>query len=135
MWEFISGLIKPVTDLISEAVEDVDAANKLKAEMFKLQTDVSVKMMDYESQLLTAQSSIIVAEAQGGSWLQKSWRPMLMIFFTGLLGSYWLGYSPENMTQETLDRIFDLITLGIGGYIGGRSLEKIVPKAIEAMKK
>jgi hypothetical protein len=52
-----------------------------------------------------------------------------MLVFGALIVSFWFGYVPPNMTADmppALGRVFDLVQLGIGGYIGGRSLEKIV---------
>jgi hypothetical protein len=58
-----------------------------------------------------------------------------MLGFFGLLASYWLGYSPPNLSQETLGNLFDLLKIGIGGYVVGRSAEKVAPQVIEILKK
>ena len=74
-------------------------------------------------------ATIIAAEASSGYWLAAVWRPLLMIVFAGILLSYWLGYGPPNMSgpmPPVLEQIFDLLKLGIGGYIGGRTLEKVI---------
>jgi hypothetical protein len=39
------------------------------------------------------------------------------------------------MTEATLNRVFDLIQLGLGGYIVGRSAEKVIPQILKAVKK
>jgi hypothetical protein len=131
IWDFLGGMIKPVTDLVSEFVEDKDKANQIRAEMFKIQTDVSVKMMDYEKQLLEAQSSIIVAEAQGGSWLQRSWRPITMLVFLALVVADSFGW----LANPLADEAWTLLQIGLGGYVTGRSLEKLAPKVTEVMKR
>jgi len=48
-----------------------------------------------------------------------------MLAFVGIVISYWFGYQPVNMTQDTLGDVFDLIKIGLGGYVVGRSGEKI----------
>jgi len=131
MWNFISGLIEPVTNLISEVVEDKDKANQLKAQMFKVQTDMSMKMMDYEKQLLESQKSIIVAEAQGASWMQRNWRPITMLTFLLLVVCDSFGL----LAFRLADQAWTLLQIGLGGYVAGRSLEKIAPKVTEVMKK
>jgi len=131
MWNFITGLISPVTDLISEVVEDKDEANRLKAKMFEVQTSVSMKMMDYEKQLLESQKSIIVAEAQGASWMQRNWRPITMLTFLVLVVCDSFGW----LAFRLADQAWTLLQIGLGGYVAGRSLEKIAPKVTEVMKK
>ena len=130
MWNFISGLIGPVTDLIGKFVEDKDAANQLRAEMFKVQTEVSMKMLDYERQLLDAQKSIIVAEAQGQSWLQRSWRPITMMTFLVLVVCDSFGWLANPLAPEA----WTLLQIGLGGYVAGRSIEKTVPKVADIMR-
>ncbi|MDX8383555.1 MAG: 3TM-type holin [Ghiorsea sp.] len=131
----ISDVFKPAAALISEAIEDKDKANELRSQMYRIEAELSSKALDYERDLMQAQASIISAEAKGESWLQRNWRPMMMMWFAGLLGMYWFGMTPDNMSQETLNKLFDLIQIGIGGYIVGRSAEKIVPSVASAMKR
>lgn len=74
-------------------------------------------------------ATIIAAEATSGYWLAAVWRPLLMLVFAGILVSYWFGYGPPNIDgpmPQVLGEIFDLLKIGIGGYIGGRTLEKIM---------
>lgn len=76
-----------------------------------------------------AAAAVLVAEAGSDSWLTRMWRPITMMVFLGLLVSYWYGYAPPNIHDElppAIDRIFTLIEYGIYGYIGSRTLEKIV---------
>ena len=48
-----------------------------------------------------------------------------MMFFCTMLGAYWLGFTPETLPVQMVERMFDLMTLSVGGYIGGRSVEKV----------
>lgn len=82
-----------------------------------------------EAARVQAIAAVITAESKSGYWLSAVWRPMLMVVFAGLLISYWFGYAPPNINEPLspmLEQLFDLLKLGIGGYIGGRTLEKIV---------
>jgi hypothetical protein len=116
---FIDKLIKPVTELVSEFVEDKDKQNEFKAKLY-------AQVLDNDGELIKASAGIIEAEAKSESWLTANWRPVTMVSFLGLLWSYWLGYAPENLSQETLTSVFDLLKIGLGGYVVGRSGEKIV---------
>lgn len=134
IWSFLTNLISPVTNLIDQLHTSEEEKLKILSEMFKLQTEITGKVMEYETKLLEAQSNIIMAEAKGDGWLQKNWRPLMMLWFAVLLGMFWFGLTPPNITQETIDSLFTLLQLGIGGYIVGRSAEKIIPQVVQTMQ-
>lgn len=134
IWNVLSGLVTPVTTLIDKMHTSDEEKLKIQAEMFKLQTEITGRVMDYEKQLLEAQSSIINSEAKGDGWLQRNWRPLMMVWFAVLLGLYWFGYTPPNMSEEVIKSLFSLLELGIGGYVIGRSAEKIIPQVVATMK-
>jgi hypothetical protein len=115
----IQGLIKPLSDLAGEFIEDKDKRNQFKANLYD-------KILENEGKFLEAQSNIITAEAKSDHWLTSTWRPITMLSFLGMVWSYWLGYTPENITPEILDQIFSLIQIGLGGYVVGRSGEKMI---------
>lgn len=135
IWRFLTDVVKPVTELIDNLHTSDEEKLTIKAEMFKIQQDITSKVIDYESKLMENQSKVILAEAAGESWLQRNWRPLMMVWFATLLGLYWFGFTPPNLTQETINQLFTLMQLGIGGYIVGRSGEKIIPQVVEALKK
>lgn len=81
-----------------------------------------------EAQREVAQAQILVAELQSESWLARNWRPMFMVTCIIIVISYWFGYVPPHLLQEMppmIAEIFSLIKIGLGGYIGARSVEKI----------
>lgn len=116
-----SQILKPLFGVIDKAVTDKDLAQQLKH-------DLQMQMFDADSEFMKSATSIITAEAQGESWLQRSWRPITMLSFLGLIWAYWLGFSPEYVTSNpaVVEQVFRLLQIGIGGYIAGRSGEKIV---------
>jgi hypothetical protein len=132
--DFLGGLIKPVVNLVDDLVTSDEERGQIQAKLIELQNQLTAKVIDYETKLMESKSNIIVAEAKSESWITRSWRPIVMLTFTGMLISYWLGYSPPNITPELLDDLFAIIKIGLGGYIGGRSLEKIVPPIVKAVK-
>ena len=78
-----------------------------------------------ELELQKMQTDIIVAEANG-NWLQRSWRPILMLAF-GFIVIYVKFIAPVfNLTIPELEiEFWELLKIGIGGYVVGRSAEKI----------
>lgn len=84
---------------------------------------------------LTARAEIVKAEAASNSWLANSWRPITMLTFTGLIVARWFGWAAPNLDTAEYLKLWDIVQLGLGGYVIGRSVEKIVPSIAEAIKK
>lgn len=87
-----------------------------------------------ELQDLTARAGIVTAEAASEHWLAASWRPILMLTFGGLIVARWLGWSAPGISEQEVLKLWDIVELGLGGYVIGRSAEKIVPAAAAALK-
>jgi hypothetical protein len=81
-----------------------------------------------ELELRSMQTDIIIAEANG-NWLQRSWRPILMLSF-GFIIVYCKFIAPLFDLKIPLleDDFWSLLQIGIGGYVVGRSAEKIADK-------
>lgn len=90
---------------------------------------IKSELIAQESTIIKESASVIRSEVQGDSWLQKSWRPITMIWFLVLISAYWFGFTPVNMPVEIVDSLFSLVQLGLGGYVIGRSAEKITQVA------
>ena len=107
----------------------VDNTPDAVANAIKTDPQAAIKIRQIEAQLeqtrLEVRGQAIQAEATGESWLQRNWRPLTMIWFSILVGGYWFGYTPENLSEEAILSLFGLIKLGLGGYVLGRSAEKI----------
>jgi hypothetical protein len=125
---FISGLIKPVTDLVDQLHTSDEERLEAKGVLLELQTGLMGQTLDYEKLLAQSQASIIVAEATANSWLTRTWRPITMLTFVGLI-----VYS-QFTGMEIPDDLWFVVKLGLGGYVGGRSVEKSVESVVKAMK-
>lgn len=103
----------------------------------KLQHSAVQTALTFEIEQVKAQSAIIVAEAKSG-FLSRSWRPILMLSLTAILVNNFLVYpylSGEGAVMlDFAPEFWTMLQVGIGGYIGGRSAEKIIPAAIGAWK-
>ncbi len=119
--------------LIDQKIEDKDKANELKS---TLNTILLTSDMTKFSEEINAQQNIIIAEATGGSWLQRNWRPGLMALFGAIVANNYIVYPylrlfwPEAPIMEIPPDMWALLKLGVGGYVVGRSAEK----GIEAWK-
>ncbi|MBU2967075.1 3TM-type holin [Amphritea sp. 2_MG-2023] len=130
-WSLLTGLIEPVTHLIDELHTSEEERLQIKSGLFKVQSEMAMKVMDYEARLVEAQAKIITAEAQGASWLQRNWRPITMLTFLVLVVADTFGLTAFRLA----DQAWTLLQIGLGGYVIGRSAEKVVPKITEVMRK
>lgn len=107
-----------------------DPAEKAKAQAAFLE-------MNHQERMVLMQSSgeIVKAEAASSHWLAANWRPLTMITFTALIVARWFGWAAPNLDPAEYIKLWDIVQLGLGGYVIGRSVEKIVPGIAEAMKK
>ena len=105
----------------------------------KAQADAKVKLMELaqkgEFAEMNARADIIKAEAASESWLAQSWRPILMLTFGALIVARWLGFAAPGISDQEIIKLWDIVELGLGGYVIGRTAEKIVPQVVGALKK
>ena len=85
--------------------------------------------------MFAGQAAIVQAEAQSEHWLAACWRPIMMLTFGGLIVARWLGWSAPNITEAEVLKLWSIVELGLGGYVIGRSVEKVVPAIAGALKK
>jgi len=118
-------------DIVDSMVEDKDKANEIKAAIRRQ------IMEEQHKELLTeieSQTKIILAEAKG-SWLQRNWRPLLMLtvvfilFNNYVLSPYIAAFAPGlEVMLDLPNGLWALLNVGVGGYVVGRSAEKIIPQ-------
>ena len=121
-------LISRIFDTVDEVVEDKDKAIAIKAQI-KKQVN-TMEMKEFEGA-----TKIVLAEAQGKSWMQRSWRPILMLSIIAIIVNnyiiypYMLSFLPGTVPMlELPGGLWALLTVGVGGYVGGRSVEKVMDK-------
>ena len=99
------------------------------AEKLKAKQEISDLITTKLTELASYQRDVLVAEIQGNA-LQRSWRPIVMLAFAFIivfhyflqpLISHW--YAMPNI--ELPDQFWSLLELGMGGYVVGRSVEKV----------
>ena len=120
IWNLIGSIGGKVLDIVDDVVEDKDEANRLKFEIQR-------QLIENKSSELEAAAKIVLAEAQGG-WLQRNWRPLLMVTFAGLIVAHWFGFTAPNIPESVQNSLLNIVMVGVGGYVVGRSGEKIADK-------
>ena len=120
-------LIPVIGDVLDKVIPDPVAQAEAKVKLMELAQKGEFAEMN-------ARADIIKAEASSESWLAQSWRPIMMLTFGALIVARWLGYAAPGISQEEILKLWDIVELGLGGYVIGRSVEKIVPSITDALK-
>jgi hypothetical protein len=102
------------------------AENDLKR--VELQQALQAAVLERTSEIEKAAADVVKAEATGHSWLQRNWRPITMLTFVGLIVARWLGFAAPNLSEAEALKLWGIIEIGLGGYVIGRSAEKIIPQ-------
>ena len=85
--------------------------------------------------MFAAQADIVKTEAASSNGLAASWRPITMLTFTALIVARWFGWAAPNLSEAEYLKLWDIVQLGLGGYVVGRSVEKIAPAVAGALKR
>lgn len=135
LFKLIGQIFKPAAELIDSVHTSTEEKLIQKAAMLDTQVKLLEYALTYEQEQLEAKAEIIVAEAKSESWITRNWRPMTMLAFVCAILGYWFGLTPDTIPPEAVDSMFTLVQIGLGGYVVGRSAEKVVPGIISAWKK
>jgi hypothetical protein len=120
-----AALIPAIGKLLERAIPDSEARARAQAELTQSLLAGDIKELE-------AAASVIRAEAEGESWLQRNWRPLLMCVFGAIVANNYVvapymqalfSFSVELAVPEPM---WELLKLGVGGYILGRSSEKAI---------
>jgi len=124
----IPALAPIIGDVVKSVFPDKDKAREVESALI-------IKLNENATQLNLAAADIIKAEAQSESWLARNWRPMVMVVFAGLIVARWFGWAAPNLTEAEYLKLWSIVEFGLGGYVVGRSVEKIAASIADAFKK
>lgn len=123
----LKALADVANSIIGKFVADPTQKLQLQQQVLEAQTALSSKAMDLQAQLTDAQAKVITAEVTSQSWLARNWRPLLMLTFTFIVAWNYIvvpivGATPAQVPAD----MWTLMKIGVGGYIVGRSGEKMI---------
>lgn len=130
-------ILNGVGDIIGKFVTDPDKKLEAELALAKLESEFQSKLVDADVEWAKAQADVIKSEATSSSWLARNWRPLLMLVFTYIIfHTYVIAplFSIKNVVPLD-DQMWELLKIGVGGYIVGRSVEKVAPSIAKAIKK
>lgn len=125
-------VLGPILGQVAKSVFP-NAEDELKR--MEIQARMNEALIANQAQIEAAAAKVIEAEAAGESWLQRNWRPLTMMVFVTLIVAKWTGYTAPGVSEALELRLLGLIEIGLGGYVIGRSVEKVAPVIASALKK
>lgn len=126
----VFGLLRgPLAKVLESYVSDLELRRRLAAEL-------ETQLLTHLSKNAELGAGIVLAEVNSEHWLTRSWRPLLMVMLMGflvlaglilpladLVAGQPIRFEPRWSLLP--DGFWDFLSIGMGGYIGGRSLEKV----------
>ncbi len=124
----LKDVMNSAKDIIGRFVADPDKKIEAQTELFKLQSDLQSKILDADVQFARVQADTLQTEMKSDSWMGKNWRPLLMLTFTYIiLHNYVIAPVFHIPLNQIPDDMWTLLKIGMGGYIVGRTVEKVAP--------
>ena len=120
--------------LIDRLWPDPAQRDQAKLKLMELQQSGALAQLAAETELSKGAADIVKTEAAGG-FLASSWRPITMLVFVGLIVARWFGLAAPNLAEAEYLKLWDIVQLGLGGYVIGRSVEKIMPGVADLVGK
>lgn len=124
----IPALAPVLGKVIGNLFPDPEQKAKAEAEMMK-------SLLAHQAEIEGAAAKIIQTEAASQHWLAANWRPLTMIVFVALIVARWFGWAAPNLAEEEYLKLWSIVEFGLGGYVVGRSVEKIAPSIAGAIRK
>jgi hypothetical protein len=128
----IQALIPALAPILGRVVGNLFPDPEAKA---KAEAEVMSQLLHHQGELETAAAKIIQTEAASKHWLAANWRPLTMIVFVGLIVARWFGWAAPNLSEAEYLKLWSIVEFGLGGYVVGRSVEKIAPTVVTALRK
>ena len=131
-------ILTAILPLVGEVLGRIlpEDSNK-KAE---IEREINMALVSNSHAIERAAAQVITAEATSEHTITATWRPILMLTITAIVGwNYLLAPISELILSHALgqqamlsiplpDELWNLLMIGVGGYVVGRSGEKIAGK-------
>lgn len=129
--DLIQSIFKPAVELVDELHTSKDEQLQHKERLMVTQAAVIDQVLKYEKESFEARARIVESEAKSEHWLTAVWRPITMLTFLALC----VGDSLGLLSTPLRDEAWQLLQLGLGGYVVGRSAEKITKSILREKAK
>lgn len=121
----IAALIPVIGTVIDKIFPDREEAAKAKLRMLELEQQGAF-------QDIQIRGDIIKEEAKSEHFITAAWRPITMLVFVFIVANNYILapyvdlFFDTNIYLELPSQLWDLLQIGLGGYVVGRSAEKMM---------
>jgi hypothetical protein len=122
----MGGIIGGIISALGSMFGNFFKAKEKQGEIVGKAIDAVGELASSNAERERAAALVVVAEAQSESWIARNWRPVTMAVFVSLIVCRFFGFVPSHMSPMEYERLWDLVEIGMGGYVVSRSVEKIV---------
>jgi len=120
-----AGLGKAVDNVLGRFFEDKDKAAEAAQEL-------RMAMLEHEQTAQQVARDVVVAEAKSEHWITSAWRPITMLVFVTIIANNFIiapyvdMFFDAGLRLDLPEQMWGLLSVGLGGYVGGRSAEKVM---------
>lgn len=123
--KLLTGTGKEILDSAGGVIDTIATNDEEKLSAKNRLTEIVTKALN---ELSLAQAKVLEIELSGNK-LQRNWRPAVMVTFAFIITyRYFFSLVFGFPAIELPDQFWDLLEIGLGGYVIGRSLEKVTDK-------
>ena len=115
--------------MVGEIIDKLFTSDEEKA-------DAKLKLMALqqsgELRKIVESSNVVQAEAKSEHWVTATWRPITMLVFVAIIANNYILYPYLSLfwtdapVLDLPDQMWNLLQIGIGGYIVSRGAEKTI---------
>ena len=131
----IAALLPVLGPIVGDVIKRVLPEDKDKRA--DIEREINMALLGNSAAIEQAAASVILAESKSEHWITATWRPILMLTITAIGGGNFLVaplielavlLSTNDQVPLSIplpEQLWNLLMIGVGGYVVGRSGEKI----------
>lgn len=129
--KLIGGGFEGIANGIDKVVENFTGD---EAEREKLRSELKQLVVKNKHETEQAAAKVVQAEAKSDHWLTASWRPITMLTFVVIIANNYIvapymdAMFGMGIRLDIPPDMWELLKIGLGGYVLGRSAEKGIGK-------
>tara|TARA_R100000808_G_C2076445_1_gene101942 strand:- start:234 stop:647 length:414 start_codon:yes stop_codon:yes gene_type:complete len=128
-------LVSAILPIVGNVMDRILPEDKNKR--MEVERELNMALMQNSAAIEQAAASVIKAEAESEHKITATWRPILMLTITAIVGWNYLAAPLVELCVRLFagdaiplsiplpEELWNLLMIGVGGYVVGRSGEKI----------
>ncbi len=131
----LEGFLKTLREVLTG-----DMSPDKKAELLKKAQEIEEEYFRVKESIIKEQANVIREEIRSDSWLTRNWRPLTMLIFVFIIFNdyvivpYLKAFGFKAVYLDIPKEGWELIKFGLGGYVAGRSIEKVVSTTFDNIR-